>query len=309
MCIINYIFTISNCKMDTNEYNNLLKYIDKNPELSKLIMCKTKPINFIKYNNAINFYNVDGSLNINAQYIIKHNDSIMGLITIIDIKTQNTKSKQIEIEFVAYKDITDITDITDIARINSIKNNNSITKVKIILNKYPNIQLIKLNNINKYKYMSMVNNNTIINDIKAIKKTLNNLFISIPYCISNEDYNDIIFLMNTYVLPIYKNQMKFIFTVFMANNCARTPTNEVYVNTYLSFETHISYIDDIDEIINNIMIDDIPCEFLPFSTYDTRDQDQPQNQIQNQTQKLYMIQRIISIYNDIKAKNLKMLKS
>ena len=196
----------------------------------------------------------------------------------------------------------------------AIKNNNSITKVKIILNKYPNIQLIKLNNINKYKYMSMVNNNTIINDIKAIKKTLNNLFISIPYCISNEDYNDIIFLMNTYVLPIYKNQMKFVFIVFMANNCARTPTNEVYVNTYLSFETHISYIDDIDEIINNIMIDDIPCEFLPFSTYDTRDQDQTQNQTQDQTQKLYMIQRIISIYNDIKdrkarkAKNTKKLE-
>ncbi len=80
--------------MDTNEYNNLLKYIDKNPELSKLIMCKTKPINFIKYNNAINFYNVDGSLNINAQYIIKHNDSIMGLITIIDINTQNKKHNQ-----------------------------------------------------------------------------------------------------------------------------------------------------------------------------------------------------------------------
>ena len=99
---------------------------------------------------------------------------------------------------------------------------------------------------------------------------------------------------------------------FEGGNCiGRFPlaTNEVYVNTYLSFETHISYIDDIDEIINNIMIDDIPCEFLPFSTYDTRDQDQPQNQIQNQTQKLYMIQRIISIYNDIKAKNLKMLKS
>ena len=299
---------------DTKTHQTIEEYLEKNPDLFKQVF-GTLYDNFYKQNIAFNFYNNDGSLNTNAEYILRYGNNILGPINILNVKKEykddtdgngilftleEHKSVKVQLTFVASNNVIGL-NLNDFRVINSINNDKSIKKITIWLNNYPYLQIIKLDDTTKHLLVNddsegMINEGyNVISDIVKIEKMLSNIWVREAYIMTDDDNIDITFLMTTYVLKFYKTQMRNACNVWLETIMKRTPSDEAYTRMEHIVQTpYINYDDDIYNVFEhfNITINDIPsnykpCDYLPVGC-NTED-----------IELANILQRIISLYNDI----------
>ena len=289
---------------------NIIHYLDINPNLYKLIFNKKYYNNFYKRNLAYNFYNSNGSLNVNARYILKNGNELLGPLNILSIKKEYIDNIDltgklltleerisINITFVASNNITGL-NLNNISVIHSITNSKTIKKLSIFLNNYPYLQIIKLDDAITHLDSHMLDkDDIIINDIVKIEKILYNLWIREVYIMSDEDISNIKHIMNNFVLPSYKTQMHDACIGWLNIIMKRTPTNDAYIHMGHIDTTHINYNDDIYEVFEmfNITINDIPLNYNPFE-YNTEDN----IKLANTIELAEVLQRTISLYYENK---------
>ena len=300
---------------DTKTRQTIKEYLEKNPDLFKQVF-GTLYNNFYKQNIAFNFYNNDGSLKTNAEYILRYGNNVLGPINILNVEKkykddtdgngilftleEHKSVNKVKLTFVASNNVIGL-NLNDFRVINSINNDKSIKKIIIWLNNYPYLQIIKLDDTTKHL---LVNDDSegmsnegydVISDIVKIKKLLDNIWVREAYIITDDDNIGITFLMTEYVLHFYKTQMRDACNVWLETIMKRTPSDEVYTHMEHIVQTpYINYDDDIYKVFEhfNITINDIPsnykpCDYLPVGC-NTED-----------IELANILQRIISLYNDI----------
>ena len=288
---------------------DIIHYLDINPNLYKLIFNKKYYNNFYKRNLAYNFYNSNGSLNVNARYILKNGNELLGPLNILSIKKEYIDNIDltgklltleerisINITFVASNNITGL-NLNNISVIHSITNSKTIKKLSIFLNNYPYLQIIKLDDAITHLDSHMLDkDDIIINDIVKIEKILYNLWIREVYIMSDEDISNIKHIMNNFVLPSYKTQMHEACIGWLNIIMKRTPTNDAYIHMGNIDTTHINYNDDIYDVFKmfNITINDIPLNYNPIY-YNTEN-----TNLTNNINLAEVLQRIISLYYENK---------
>ena len=296
--------------MNAAMITELIHYLKANPVFYKLMLDEKYKDNFYKRNLAYNFYNSNGSLNTGAQYIFKNGNEILGPFNILRTKADYindidssgkflTLDERIsfKITLVASNNVIGL-NLDDFRVINSIVDSKTIKKLSIFLHNYPYLQIIKLDNTITRLVPHMLDKDVIIiNDIVTIDNILSKLWTSSSYVMSYKDITNMKHIMNNFILPSYKTQLRVACIEWLNTIMKRTPTNDAYIHMSHIDTTRLNYDDDINEVFDmyNITINDIPLNYNPFD-YNTEDN----IKLVNTIELAEVLQRTISLYYENK---------